>query len=134
MSKNPSMSLDERYGRNPKGKRRTIIAVAMLGAVFITWLTWAALQHARPIADVTLVSFNIKSDREVSVRYEVGRRDANVALVCTLVARDFQTSIVGEIRDQISAGSSARVARDTSFPTRARAATVMIERCSPLSG
>ncbi len=128
------MSLDERYGRNPKGKRRTLITVALLGATFVTWLIWIALQHARPIANVTLVSFNIKSDREVLIRYEVNRRDAHLPLVCTLLARDFQTSIVGEVRDQIDAGGPRQVARNTTFPTRARAATVMVERCSPLSG
>lgn len=128
------MSLDERYGRNPEGKRRAIIAVALLGVIFVTWLIWVALQHARPIANVTLVSFDIKSDREVSVRYEVNRRDARLTLVCTLVARDFHTSIVGEVRDQIGASGSKQVARYTSFPTRARAATVMVERCSSLSG
>lgn len=76
----------------------------------------------------------MRSDREVSIRYEVARRDAKTPLVCTLIARDFQTSIVGEVRDEIAPGGAARVARQVTIPTRARAATVMIAHCDPLSG
>lgn len=127
------MSLDERYGRRSGKNRRVIVAVAIIGTTFLVWLIWVALQHARPIADITLISFDVRSDRGVSIRYEVARREGTTALVCTLIARDLQTSIVGEIRDEIAAGGAARVARQVTIPTRARAATAMITRCSPIS-
>jgi hypothetical protein len=128
------MSLDERYGRKP-GKNRRVLSVAILiSLAFITWLLWVAVQHARPIASVTLISFDVRSDREVSIRYEVGRRDAKTPLYCTLIARDFQTSIVGEVRDDIPAGGANLVARQVTIPTRARAATALIARCAPISG
>lgn len=127
------MSLDERYGRRSGKNRRVIVAVAIIGTTFLVWLIWVALQHARPIADITLISFDVRSDRGVSIRYEVARRERTTALVCTLIARDLQTSIVGEIRDEIAAGGAARVARQVTIPTRARAATAMITRCSPIS-
>jgi len=128
------MSLDERYGRSSRRNRRVLVVSAILGATFVTWLVWVGLQHARPIADVTLISFEVRSDRAVSIRYEVGRRSAQTAVTCTLIARDFQTSIVGEVRDEISAGGSARVAREVTIPTRTKAATAMISRCTPISG
>lgn len=128
------MSLDERYGRKPGKNRRVVATVAIIGVTFVSWLIWVALQHSRPIASVTLIAFDVRSDREVSIRYEVGRREAKTALVCTLIARDFQTSIVGEVRDEIAAGGASRVARQVTIPTRARAATAMIARCSPISG
>jgi len=128
------MSLDARYGREPKRNRRVLVGSALVGMIFVTWLIWAALQHARPIANITLISFDVRSDREVSIRYEVGRRTAKTAVTCALIARDFQTSIVGEVRDVIIAGGSSRVAREVTIPTRARAATAMIVRCWPISG
>jgi hypothetical protein len=128
------MSLAERYGRNPRGNRRALTVAVLISLTFVTWLIWVALQHARPIASVTLIAFDVRSDREVSIRYEVGRRDAKTPLYCTLIARDFQTSIVGEVRDEIPGGGSTRVARQVSIPTRARAATAMISRCAPISG
>lgn len=128
------MSLDERYGRRPGKNRRVITAIAIVGAIFVTWLVWVGLQHARPVANVTLITFDVRSDREVTIRYEVGRRDGKTALVCTLIARDFQTSIVGEVRDAIPAGGARQVARQVSIPTRSRAATAMVTRCTPVSG
>ena len=127
------MSMDERYGRRPGKSRLLVTVVVLLTSIFVSWLLVVALQHARPLATTTLISFQARSDREVSIRYEVGRRDPKTALICTLIARDFQTSIVGEVRDQIVAGGVTRVAREVSIPTRARAATVMIARCTPIT-
>lgn len=127
------MSLDDRYGRRSGRNNRVITTTVVIGVTLVTWLIWAALQHSRPIASVTLISFDVRSDREVSIRYEVARREANTALVCTLIARDFQTSIVGEVRDEIRSGGTALVAREVAIPTRARAATAMISRCAPIS-
>ena len=127
------MSMDERYGRRPRKSRPVVTVAVLVSAIFVIWLLVVALQHARPLASTTLISFQVRSDREVSIRYEIGRRDPKTALICTLVARDFQTSIVGEVRDQIGSGGADRVAREVSIPTRARAATVMIARCAPIT-
>ena len=127
------MSMDERYGRRRRKSRPVVLISVLVGAIFVIWLLVVALQHARPLASTTLISFQVRSDREVSIRYEVGRRNPETALICTLIARDFQTSIVGEVRDQIGAGGPERVAREISIPTRARAATVMIARCTPFT-
>ena len=127
------MSMDERYGRRPRKSRPVVTVVVLVSAIFVIWLLVVALQHARPLASTTLISFQVRSDREVSIRYEIGRRDPKTALICTLIARDFQTSIVGEVRDQIGSGGAHRVAREVSIPTRARAATVMIARCAPIT-
>ncbi|HUW79071.1 MAG TPA: DUF4307 domain-containing protein [Candidatus Nanopelagicaceae bacterium] len=129
-----SESLEQRYGRKPGGHRRVLTASVLIGLTFVTWLVWVALQHARPIANVTLISFDVRSDRAVSIRYEVGRRDAKTPLYCTLIARDFQTSIVGEVRDEIPVGGQNLVARQVTIPTRARAATAMVAHCAPISG
>jgi hypothetical protein len=129
-----SESLDDRYGRKPGKNRRVLAAAVLISVSFIIWLIWVALQHARPIASVTLISFDVRSDREVSIRYEVGRRDAKTPLYCTLIARDFQTSIVGEVRDEIPGGGATRLARQVTIPTRARAATALVARCAPISG
>jgi len=125
--------MDERYGRRPRKSRPVVTVVVLVSAIFVIWLLAVALQHARPLASTTLISFQVRSDREVSIRYEIGRRDPKTALICTLIARDFQTSIVGEVRDQIGSGGADLVAREVSIPTRARAATVMIARCAPIT-
>lgn len=127
------MSMDERYGRRPRKIRPVVTVAVLVSAIFVIWLLVVALQHARPLASTTLISFQVRSDREVSIRYEIGRRDPKTALICTLIARDFQTSIVGEVRDQIGSGGANQVPREVSIPTRARAATVMIARCTPIT-
>jgi hypothetical protein len=75
-----------------------------------------------------LISFTVPSDRETEIRFEATRRDVTRELTCTLVARDFDKLIVGQIDDVIPAGQGY-IDRKTTIPTRNLAATATVLRC-----
>ena len=100
----------------------------MILVVGLIWLLWAGLHYARPEITFRLISFTVPNDRETVIRFEATRRDADRELTCTLVARDFDKLIVGQIDDVIPAGQSY-IDRSTTIPTRNLAATATVLRC-----
>ncbi len=117
---------EERYGAK-KGTKWPVVAaiVAILG---IGWLMWTALYHSNPPLRSQLVSFTIPSDREASVRYFIERTDSQQVVVCTLIARDFDKNIVGQIDQEIAAGKS-KVELVTLVPTRSEAVNADVSSC-----
>lgn len=117
---------EERYGAK-KGTKWPVVAaiVAILG---IGWLMWTALYHSNPPLRSQLVSFTIPSDREASVRYFIERTDSQQVVVCTLIARDFDKNIVGQIDQEIAAGNS-KVELVTLVPTRSEAVNADVSSC-----
>jgi hypothetical protein len=119
-------SYEDRYGIKPsKGWKLPATILAIIG---IIWIFWAGLFHASPEFRTTLISFSVISDKEISIRYEVQRNDANTPATCTLQARDIDKNIVGEIEDEITPGIASLV-RVTSIPTRSAAVTATVARC-----
>jgi hypothetical protein len=117
---------NDRYGVKPASSWRPVAAVILV--VGLIWLLWAGLHHARPEITFRLISFTVTDSREIFIRYEATRRDENRELTCTLVARDFDKLIVGQIDDLIPAGKSY-IDRTTPIPTRNLAATATVLRC-----
>ncbi len=119
-------SYEERYGGS-KATRWPVIAlvVAILG---VSWLMWTALYHSNPPLRSQLISFTIPNDREASVRYSIERSDGQRVVVCTLIARDFDKSIVGQIDHEIPAGQS-KVELVTIVPTRSQAVNADVSSC-----
>jgi hypothetical protein len=117
---------EERYGAS-KATRWPVIAlvVAILG---VSWLMWTALYHSNPPLRSQLISFTIPNDREASVRYSIERSDGQRVVVCTLIARDFDKSIVGQIDREIPAGQS-KVELLTIVPTRSQAVNADVSSC-----
>lgn len=117
---------EERYGA-AKASRWPVVAiiVAILG---ISWLVWTALYHSNPPLRSQLVSFTINSEREASVRYFIERTDRQKIVVCTLIARDFDKNIVGQIDQEIAAGKS-KVELVTLVPTRSEAVNADVSSC-----
>lgn len=117
---------EERYGV-AKSTRWPFIAlvVAVLG---IGWLMWSALYHSNPPLRSQLVSFTITNDREASVRYFIERTDSQQAVVCTLIARDYDKNIVGQIDQEIPAGK-AKVELVTVVPTRSESVNADVSSC-----
>ena len=117
---------EERYGV-AKSTRWPVIAlvVAILG---IGWLMWSALYHSNPPLRSQLVSFTITNDREATVRYFIERTDSRQAVVCTLIARDYDKNIVGQIDQEIPAGK-AKVELVTVVPTRSEAVNADVSSC-----
>ena len=117
---------NDRYGIKPDARWRPIAIVIL--SVGLIWLLWAGLHHARPEITYRLISFTVPNDRETVIRFEATRRDADRELTCTLVARDFDKLIVGQIDDVIPAGQGF-IDRKTTIPTRNLAATATVLRC-----
>jgi len=117
---------EERYGA-AKATRWPVIAlvVAILG---IGWLMWSALYHSNPPLRSQLVSFTITNDREASVRYFIERTDSQQVVVCTLIARDYDKNIVGQIDQEIEAGKS-KVELVTVIPTRSESVNADVSSC-----
>ena len=117
---------NDRYGIKPASVWRRVAGVIL--SIGLIWLLWAGLHHARPEITFRLISFTVPSDRETEIRFEATRRDVTRELTCTLVARDFDKLIVGQIDDVIPAGQSY-IDRSTTIPTRNLAATATVLRC-----
>jgi hypothetical protein len=117
---------NDRYGVKPANRWRPVAAVIL--GVGIVWLLWAGLHHARPEISQGLISFTVTDSREIFIRYEATRRDASREITCTLVARDIDKLIVGQVDDVIPAGQGY-IDRTTPIPTRNLAATASVLRC-----
>ena len=126
MQSSEPFNYEERYGAS-KATRWPVIAlvVAILG---VSWLMWTALYHSNPPLRSQLISFTIPNEREASVRYSIERSDGQRAVVCTLIARDFDKSIVGQIDHKIPAGQS-KVELVTVVPTRSQAVNADVSSC-----
>ncbi len=126
MQSQSEFSYDDRYGVR---SRRGWIAGAAVFALFgIAWLLWAGLHHSRPELSSALISFSSNSDQEISIRYSLNRRDATKEVICTLIARDIDKSVVGQIDDRIESGL-ATIDRTTIIPTRNTAVNADVLRC-----
>ena len=121
-----AFNYEERYGV-AKATRWPAIAL-VVAIVGIGWLMWTALYHSNPSLRSQLVSFTITDDRSASVRYFIERQDSNQVVVCTLIARDFDKNIVGQIDQEIPAGKS-KVELVTVVPTRSEAVNADVSSC-----
>jgi len=123
------LNFADRYGQKPVHWKSFATLLLLVGG---TWLIWAGLHHARPAISPTVISFSVTSEREITLRYSIQRRNPASAISCTLIARDFDKNVVGEIEDLIPAGAS-QVEKTTLIPTRILAVNATISRCRPTS-
>ena len=126
MQSEKPFNYEERYGAT---KATRWPAVALVVAILVIgWLLWSALYHSNPPLRSQLVSFTIDSDRQASVRYFIERSDNQQVVICTLIARDFDKNIVGQIDQEIGAGKS-KVELVTAVPTRSEAVNADVSSC-----
>jgi hypothetical protein len=126
MQSEKPFSYEERYG-SPKATRWPVIGL-VVGVLGVSWLLWTALYHSNPPLRSQLVSFTITNDREASVRYFIERTDSQQAVLCTLIARDYDKNIVGQVDQEIGAGKS-KVELVTVVPTRSEAVNADVSSC-----
>lgn len=115
MSSPSEFSFNDRYG--VRAGRRWVAPAIFFALTGITWLVWAGIHHSNPAIRSSLISYSITSEREISVRYSLIRQDKNRAVICTLIVRDFDKSVVGQIDDEIPPGLAA-LERTVSVPSR----------------
>ena len=119
-------SYNDRYGVRPGN--RWLAPAIFLATLGISWLVWAGVHHANPEIRFSLISYAITSNREISVRYSVQRQNKSAAVVCTLIARDFDKNVVGQIDDLIEPGL-ASLERTTIVKSRGPAVNADIIGC-----
>ena len=126
MQSGPEFSYEDRYGVHPtKGWVAPAIVIAVIG---MSWLVWVGLHHSNPNIRASVISFTATTDREMSIRYEVVRKDKNQVLTCTLVARDYDKTVVGQIEDEIGPGRTV-VQKNTEIPTRSQGVNADVVAC-----
>ena len=126
MQSGPEFSYEDRYGVRPtKGWVTPAVVIAVIG---ISWLIWAGLHHSNPKIRASVISFTATTDRAMSIRYEVVRKDKNQVLTCTLVARDYDKNVVGQIEDEIGPGLAV-VQKTTDIPTRSQGVNADVVAC-----
>ena len=126
MQSQEAFDYNDRYGVK---QSRSWVAIALITAVVgVGWIIWAGLHHSNPAIRTQLISFVVDNDREVSVRYSVDRHSTTATTVCTLIARDYDKNIVGQLDQEIPAGL-AKVELVTVVPTRSEAVNADVSSC-----
>jgi hypothetical protein len=120
--------LRQRYGIGKSSSARRFVAV-VVAAVFLPWLLWSAWHHSNPEIRVTLISFQNLTNNSIDITYLVERRDPATPLICTLLARDFDKNVVGEIQRSIPASESNKLKITTTIPTRIAPVNATILEC-----
>ena len=126
MQSGSQFSYEDRYGVRPA--KRWVLPATVIAAVGISWLVWVGLHHSNPEIRSSVISFTATTDREMSIRYEVVRKDKDQVLTCTLVARDYDKTVVGQIEDEIGPGLAV-VQKNTQIPTRSQGVNADVVAC-----
>ena len=108
--------LAQRYGL--KRRNGWKIPAAILLVIGLPWLMWSAWHHSNPEIRVTLISFQNEKSDSIEITYVVERRDPSRVLTCTLVARDIDKNVVGEIEDKVPASTSSNITISRTIPAR----------------
>ena len=126
MQSGSEFSYEDRYGVRPA--KRWVAPAVVIAVIGISWLVWVGLHHSNPDIRSSVISFTATTDREMSIRYEVVRKDKDQVLTCTLVARDYDKTVVGQIEDEIGPGLAV-VQKNTEIPTRSQGVNADVVAC-----
>lgn len=128
----PPAQLDDRYGRTPASRRRTLwVVVASAVAfviVFVAWVVWGGLLEAPAQFEARDSAHEIISDREVSVTWEFNVPTGTPAK-CAVQALNSTFGIVGwKVVDVPASDQRTRVLTETVLTTE-QAVTGLIYQC-----
>ena len=126
MQSGSQFSYEDRYGVRPT--KGWVLPATVIAAIGISWLVWVGLHHSNPGIRVSVISFTATNDREMSIRYEVVRKNKDQVLTCTLVARDYDKTVVGQIEEEIGPGLAV-VQKNTQIPTRSQGVNADVVAC-----
>jgi hypothetical protein len=122
--------LIERYGKSYRTSPRWKIPAAIVALIGIPWLLWSAGYHSQPSIRHELIAFKVIDPTKVEITYLLERNDSNLEVVCTLVARDFEKNVVGEVTDEFEANDApSRQTLTRAIPTRIRAVNADVIGC-----
>jgi Domain of unknown function (DUF4307) len=119
--------LAQRYGL--KRRNGWKIPAAILLVIGLPWLMWSAWHHSNPEFRVTLISFQNEKSDSIEITYVVERRDPSRELTCTLVARDIDKNVVGEIEDKVPASTFSSITISRTIPARIEPVNAAVLGC-----
>ena len=125
--------LRERYGNSEKKSRVAgwVLPAALFAIIGGAWLIWSGTHAAIPEIRSTLISFSSQSPSSIQIRYNVEIKSPMSGHQCTLVARDQDKNVVGEVIDRFPLGQ-AKLTREVTIPTRLQAVNAAITSCASL--
>ncbi|MFM2175205.1 MAG: hypothetical protein RLZZ527_281 [Actinomycetota bacterium] len=124
--------LQERYGlRKRSGWRIVAFAIALIA---LPWLISTAWQNSNPAFRATLIKFQPIDNRSLSLTFDLSRRDPSAAVECTLVARDIDKNVVGELEVLIEPTDQSLVRTTAVIPTRLPPVNGAIFECRSAPG
>lgn len=125
--------LRERYGKHYGHTSHWKIPAAIVAMIGIPWLLWSAGYHSQPSIRHELIAFEVIDPSQIEITYLVERSEPGIRVICTLVARDFEKNIVGEVTDRFPANvRPSKEVRTRIIPTRTRAVNAGIVGCDRL--
>lgn len=83
---------------------------------------------------MTLISFQNETTNSIEITYLVERRDPSQQLRCTLLARDIDKNVVGEIDQVIPPSQIGKQSFTTTIPTRIPPVNAAVLDCRAAQG
>ena len=122
--------LNQRYG-SPNGTRSkaVVAAVVVLVAAGLSWLVWVMLEHGRPEAQSSMVSFRAEGQHAVVATFTVVRRSADIEASCLLRAFSTDHTIVGELDLTVGPGEPTTTTLEETVRTEREATSVEMVGC-----
>lgn len=122
-----AQQLDERYGRNRRGRLPWIIGGA-IAVLIVGAFSWMTVAQSMSSVDADDLGFVLVDEHSVELKFQVtGVQGKDV--VCALEALDEEFGVVGWKIVEIPAGESHSKALSVSIPTVAEATTGLVNTC-----
>ena len=120
--------LEKRYGIKPsKGRWRWVaLLIALLG---LPWLFWSAWHHSNPEIRYSVVSYRPIDSTSIEITFDINRKRPSQVLLCTVIARDFDRNVVGELDLTIAPSKESLIRQSARIPTRLPAVNADLLRC-----
>ncbi len=120
--------LQKRYGITRSGLPKWIPLAISLLIAGIAWTIWSGSNHSNPEIRYNLISFKPVDAKAIEIRFIVNFKSISKEHNCTLVARDYQANVVGQMSFEFPTGISSQDVT-TLIPTRAKAVNAGIIAC-----
>ncbi len=119
-----------RYGKHHRNSPRWKIPAAIIALIGIPWLLWSAGYHSQPTIRHELIAFKVIDPTKIEITYLLERNVSGLEVICTLVARDFEKNVVGEVTDEFKAiDAPSSQSQTRTIPTRIRAVNADVIGC-----
>ncbi|WP_375406578.1 DUF4307 domain-containing protein [uncultured Amnibacterium sp.] len=125
-------TLDERYGRTPRRRRRgrvrTVVAAGIAVVAVAAWAVWTGIGGATTTLGVTTTGITVIGDEATDVQWLVTGR-SGTALVCAIEATDASGAVVGLAEVVVPASGQINRTGQTRVRTVRLASNGLIESC-----